>query len=282
MTDRMAAGSGPAATDFMAHGYDLIDEPLNLRDAGRRWLSEAWYSCQRTGMDRGLVLGATPWIATLLGRTHRHVSLVDLSEVMLANARAVTTGVANPGFVRGRWLALPFVRGQYDSVISDNGFSYLSFPDGWTRLCDELAALLRPGGCLLARALSVAEGEHVETVAEVAARFSTVERINFTEVRAALLFSQWRERTFAIDTESALHAYDAHASAFAPLLARCPPGEPNDLVTIEKYRGAGAVYYAPPLEEWLRILRRHFRVQGVHYGPYAMSRFFPLVAAVRV
>jgi SAM-dependent methyltransferase len=280
----MTEGSGPtvAATDFMAHGYDLIEEPLNLRDAGQRWLSEVWSSTGTTGADRGLVLGATPWIATLLGRTHRQVSLVDISELMLANSRAVVTGVTNPQFVRGRWLALPFVGGRYDSVISDNGFSYLPFPDGWIRLCEELAALLRPGGCLLARALSVAGGERVETVREVAARFSTVERINYTEVRAALLLSQWCERTFAIHTESALRAYDEHPSAFAPVLARCPAGEPNDLVTIEKYRGTGAVYYAPPLEEWLRILRRRFRIQGVHYGPYAMSGYFPLVAAVRV
>lgn len=275
-------GEAAASAEFMVRGYDLIQEPLNLWESGRRWFSEVCALDSGEAGRHGLVLGATPWLGALLARTHRHVTLIDGSDTMLENARRALAPSVDATYVRSSWQSLPAADALYDTVLSDNGFSYLPFPDGWVHLCHELASRMRPGGRLAARILSVPIRHRSETVDEIVARFAAQERINYTEVRAALLFSHWRETTFSIDTERVLRTYDDHAAAFETLLDRCAEGEPNDLVTIEKYRGAGAVYYAPPLDEWLGIIRRRFRVDGVHFGPYAMSEYFPLVSAVRI
>jgi hypothetical protein len=276
-----ARGAARGSAEFMAHGYNLIQEPLNLLDAGRRWWADVCARGAREPQHHGLVLGATPWLGALLSRTHACVTFIDGSEAMLANARAELGASVNATYVRSGWHALPNDSGPFDTVFSDNGFSYLPFPAGWVQLCDDLASAMRPGARLFARALSRPEGHRRETATEIVSRFAALERINYTEVRAALLFSHWRDAGFSIDTQSALDTYDAHASAFATLLARSPAGEPNDLVTMEKYRGAGAVYYAPPLDQWLAVLRHRFRVEAVHFGPYAMGDYFPLVSAVR-
>jgi hypothetical protein len=270
------------SAEFMAHGYNLIQEPLNLGATGRRWWADVCAADSREPQQQGMVLGATPWLGALLSRSHACVTFIDGSETMLANARVELGSSVNARYVQGGWHALSTGDAPFDTVFSDNGFSYLPFPEGWTQLCDQLASTMRPGARLFARALSCPNGHRCETVAEIVSRFAALERINYTEVRAALLFSHWRDVVFSIDTQSALDTYDANAAAFATLLARHPAGVPNDLVTMEKYRGAGAVYYAPPLDQWLAVVRRRFRVEAVHFGPYAMSEYFPLVSAVRL
>jgi hypothetical protein len=270
---------GPA--DFMAHGYNLIQEPLNLGDTGRRWWADICASDSPEPQQHGLVLGATPWLGALLSRTHACVTFIDGSDTMLANARAELGASVNARYVQSGWHTLPKGSAPVDTVCSDNGFSYLKFPAGWAQLCDELASGMRPGARLFARALSCPNGHRQETATEIVSRFAGLERINYTEVRAALLFSHWRDAVFSIDTQRALDTYDANAAAFATLLPKGHAGEPNDLQTMEKYRGAGAVYYAPPLDQWLAVVRRRFRVEAVHFGPYAMGEYFPLVSAVR-
>jgi hypothetical protein len=269
------------SAEFMAHGYDLIREPLNLGKTGRRWWADICATGSPEPQQQGLVLGATPWLGALLSRTHACVTFIDGSETMLANARAELGSSVNARYVQSSWHTLSAGGAPFDTVFSDNGFSYLPFPAGWVQLCDALASTMRPGARLFARALSCPNEHRRETAAEIVSRFAALEQINYTEVRAALLFSHWRDVVFSIDTQSALDTYDAHAAAFASLLAKCPAGEPNDLVTMEKYRGAGAVYYAPPLDQWLTVVRRRFRVEAVHFGPYAMSDYFPFVSAVR-
>ncbi len=269
------------SAEFMAHGYNLIQEPLNLLETGRRWWAEVCASASREPQQHGLVLGATPWLGALLSRTHACVTFIDSSDTMLANARAELGSSVNARYVRSAWHTLPKDSAPFETVFSDNGFSYLPFPAGWVQLCDELASSMRPGARLFARALSCPNGHRTETATEIVSRFAALEQINCTEVRAALLFSHWRDAVFSIDTQSALATYDANAAAFATLLPKGHAGEPNDLVTMEKYRGAGAVYYAPPLDQWLAVVRRRFRVEAVHFGPYAMGEYFPLVSAVR-
>jgi SAM-dependent methyltransferase len=282
---RRHARDADARIDFMSAGWHLIGEPLNLHEAGQRWFADV---CGATQPDRdslGIVLGATAWMGSLLRGMHREVALVDMSQAMLAMARAELGAEAAPTgveFVQGHWQHLPAWRAVAGTVLGDNSFSFLEFPDGWTRLADQLADRMHPGARLFIRVLSMPVQHRAATVGEIVEQFVARESINFTEVRAALLFAHWRQSGYRIDTEEVLRTFESHAAAFAPLLDRCPPGQANDLVTVTKYRGSGAVYYAPPLDEILHALRLRFRIKGVHFGPYAMAEYFPLVVAERI
>jgi hypothetical protein len=268
--------------DFMAYGYGLIQEPLNLTQGGRQWFARVREVAGTSGDSHGIVLGATAWMAALLRQTHRRITCVDMSATMLAMAQSELQSVDGVHFVQADWLEMPRWREPADAVIGDNAFSFLPFPLGWVRLCDELADRMSPDATLTTRALCVPCGYRTVTPDEIVERFRAREVVNYTEVRAMLLFSHWHPRTYGIDTESVLQTFEAHAHVFEPLLAQCPPGKPNDLTTLVKYRNSGAIYYAPPLDEWLRVLRQRFRVIRVHFGPYAMSEYFPLVVASRI
>jgi hypothetical protein len=116
-------------------------------------------------------------------------------------------------------------------------------------------------------------------IEELVAGFTRRTSINYTEVRAALLFAHWNPVTYAINTEEVLDSYESNRRLFAPLLKRCADGVDNDLLTVRKYKSSGAVYYAPPLGEVLSLMGSSFRIRSVHYGPYAMSQYFPLIVA---
>jgi len=265
--------------DFMQDGYLQIAEPLNLCADGQRWL-HATYERHRTREDVGLVLGATPWIRSLLRATQRAVVSCDISRPMLDLTAADGTRRRGSYTVQGDWRALPIRPGAIGTAVGDNSFTYLEFPSGWRHLGGELASAMCPGAMLFARVWSVPPDHQPATVSEIVSRFETAVAINYTEVRTALLFSRLDTRTYAIDTESVLGLYERHAETFTTLLARAE-GRANDLVTIRKYRNSGAVYYAPPLENILDVLQQWFRIASVEYGPYAMTEYFPLIVASR-
>jgi len=269
----------------MAQGYARIGEPLNLCTEGRRWLSEVCLAeCDSAHSEHALVLGATPWLGRFLGERHQRVTLVDRSEAMLRMARAElvsNAASAQIDFVEAAWLELPALVGAADTVVGDNSMSFLPFPSAWTQLCDLLAQRMTRNGRLVTRICSPPTRHCSEPVAQIVAEFLARESINFTELRARLLFADWSPDTYEIDTEQVLRSFENNQTLFEPLLRRFPLTPDNDLLTIEKYRGAGARYTAPPLGEALEVFRTRFKVMSVHFGPYAMSDYFPLVVAVR-
>ena len=70
-----------------------------------------------------------------------------------------------------------------------------------------------------------------------------------------------------------------HGQKFDALLCACQVPEENDLVTMDKYRESGAVYYAPPLPSAVDVLRERFHVHAVHFGSYGMHEYFPVIVA---
>src|SRR6185503_19651016 len=192
-----------------------------------------------------LLLGGTPWLAELLRREYAPSFVVDQSAAMLSLAArrpweqdAMHAGDDAQIFLKANWLALPDLGQPVDIVIGDNSFSFLTFPGEWAQLRDELARRMRAGAKLVIRVCSVPHGHRAEAANEVAERFlASTAPVNFTEVRAALLFAQWNPRTYAIKTEEALQAFRSGLNAFVPLIGRRVGA--NDLETICKYEGTG-------------------------------------------
>ena len=270
--------------DFMARGYDLIGEPLNLH-AGQAWFGRVFGQTGGVTDGCGLVLGATAWMARLLHQTKARVVLADMSARMLRMAASELAETSKPGssfeFVHIDWRGLPRTVGEFAAVVGDNSLSFLGYPDEWDAMLDLLAERMCVGGRLVTRMLAVPRVHKRQTVEDIVAQFIAADSVNYTQVRAALLFAHLDPQTFAIPVEDVLVDYEANKSAFDALLARFGAPPDNDLVTVSKYRGSGAVYYAPPLDNILQLFHRRFRVDSVHFGPYQMAEYFPLVVAER-
>lgn len=273
-------------TDYMANGFELIGEPLNLLERGREWFAQAGRIENNGAESAGLVLGATVWLARLLSRTQRKVILVDSSGVMLDRAKAdiVRLATNDPSgdfvFHQGNWLNLPELAGSLAIVAGDNSFSFLSYPDGWLALCDALADRMHPKGRLLTRVLSLPPTYQTASVEDIICRSLANDSINYTQIRAELLFAHWNSDTYGIETQLALETFEANLDRFEAIFRKYPVVA-NDLLTIRKYRDASAIYYAPPLDKVLEVFRTRFTVTDVHFGPYRLSQYFPLIDAVR-
>jgi hypothetical protein len=272
--------------DFMRRAYELNGEPLRLLDGGQRWFERVLSSESDTQRrSSALALGATPWLAQLLSRTFLRTTVVDASPAML-NLCAGSVGAHKPRpaapveFLRCNWLALPPAVGGLDVIAGDNAFSFLRFPDDWEQLLDILADRMTPNGVLFSRLLSVpAIHRRLSPAAIVEDALARHTLVNFTAVRVALLFAHWDSTDFTIRPEDALATFDAHRAEFAPLLCDVMDMAENDLLSIEKYRGTAATYFVPPIAEAIALFERHFHVRAVHFGPYDMSQYFPLIVA---
>ena len=80
---------------------------------------------------------------------------------------------------------------------------------------------------------------------------------NFTAVRVALLFAHWDSADYTIRPEDALNTFEKHRAEFDPLLCDVANVHENDLLSIVKYRGAGATYFVPLLADAIAAFRRH-------------------------
>ena len=277
---------GPETMDFMAHGYTLIDEPLNLRDGGQRWFKKVYETSCDANAGAGLVLGATAWMGSLLSNNQPLVFMIDVSSMMLQMAeadlkKATPAQAAKVRCIQANWQQLPALPAPIGIAVGDNSFSFLPYPEGWAQMCDELADRMAPQGLLITRFLSLPQDHERASADQIVKAFTLRPTINYTELRATLLFGHCDERTYAIDTESVLAEFDANRNLFDGLLRRFNAPLQNDLLTIDKYRSAGAVYYAPPLASVLSLMAKRFRIIAAHFGPYAMSEYFPLIVAAR-
>lgn len=271
----------------MFRDYLAIREPLNLEEGGRAWFRDVFDWRRPADASAALVLGATPWmIEMLLHRQCRQVVAVDMSASMVQLAQGIvgkTSGndLSKVQFHQSNWLDLSPVTSGIDVVLGDNSLSFLGYPKQWSLVCDHLADRMNPNGTLITRCLSMPKRHKPLSMQEIVDTFISRSSINYTEVRATLLFSRCNRGTYAIDTEQVLEYFESRRADLEPLFSRFPITEDDDLLTVSKYRSSRAVYYAPPLEHVLDVIGKRFRVTDVHFGPYSMAEYFPLIVASR-
>lgn len=275
------------AMDFMRRSYELIDEPLNLSSKGQQWFTRILAEHYHTAASaNGLVLGATPWLSVLMCGAVAKTVVADASAVMLemcessVNARWGGRPRQNVSYLHSDWLSMPHAIRDLRLVVGDNSFSFLRYPTDWTCLRDALADRMADGAMLLCRVCSVPAGHRPLSSRDIIERAIHVPApLNLTAIRAALLFAHWNPDTYAIRPEAALSTFERDRLQFEQILRGTPNPSENDLVSIEKYRGTDAAYYAPPLAEVIALFERRFHVRAVYFGPYEMSQYFPLIAA---
>lgn len=271
--------------DFISNRYAQVGEPLGLRAGGRAWFAQIFERQSLPARSLALVLGATPWIGRMLRRALDHTTLVDINPEMLDTARAEISssddGAAGTvELIEANWLALPALRAPVAIAVGDNSFSFVRHSEGWRQLCDALADRMHPGATLMARFLTLPLGR-LTTVAEIIEQSLGATDINYTAIRTAMLFAGASDDTFELHPARAVAMFDAHRADLAALCERCPSTPDNDLFAIERWRGSRAVFYAPPLAHVLDALGSRFRVRDIHFGPYDMAEYFPLIVATR-
>jgi SAM-dependent methyltransferase len=271
--------------DFISNRYAQVGEPLNLRGSARAWFAEIFQRQSLPARSLALVLGATPWIARMLRGALDHTTLVDINPKMLDTARAEISssddGAAGTvELIEANWLALPVLRAPIAIAVGDNSFSFVRHAEEWRQLCDALADRMHPGATLLARFLTLPLGRPT-TVAEIIEQSLGATDVNYTAIRTAMLFAGASDDTFELYPARAVEMFDAHRADLAALFERCPCTPDNDFFAIERWRESSAVFYAPPLAHVLDALGDRFRVRDVHFGPFDMAEYFPVIVATR-
>ena len=271
--------------DFVSMKYAQVGEPLSLRAGARAWFQEIFERQSLPARSLALVLGATPWMGRMLGHALDHTSLVDINPNMLATARAeLSSSNDHPAgtveLIEANWLALPPLRAPVAIAVGDNSFSFVRHPEGWRQLCDALADRMHPGATLMARFLTLPL-RRLTTVSEIIEQSLGAKHINYTAIRTAMLFAGASDDSFELYPAHTVAMFDAHRTAFTALFERCPVTPDNDLFQIERWRGSRAVLYAPPLAHILDTLGDRFHVHDIHFGPFDMAEYFPLIVATR-
>jgi len=271
--------------DFVSSRYAQTGEPLSLRARARAWFADIFERQSLPARSLGLVLGGTPWIGRMLRRALDHTALVDINPKMLDTARADFSshddGAAGTlELIEANWLALPALRAPIAIAVGDNSFSFVRYPGEWRHLCDALADRMHPGATLMARFLALPLGR-LTTVAEIIEQSLGATDINYTAIQTAMLFAEASLDSFQLHPARAVKMFDAHRADLGVLLKRCPCRPDNDMLNIERWRGSRAVFYAPPLAHILDALGERFRVSDIHFGPFDMAEYFPLIVATR-
>lgn len=295
--------------NYLSIGYDLIAEPLNLKQSGQQWFNEVFRQHAPCACGNALLLGAVVWMADRLLAGHEKCFVVDachqaLDRFQTAGQFNLNThdpydkhggdgkrqnrhkhhkthrGNSELRLVHANWTRLPDNIDNLTLITGDNAFIYLRFPDQWRGVLKDFHSRMAEGGVLLLRTFSVPDSHEIQTMEQIAESLRAAEAVNFTALRTKILFNFWNSETYAIDTEQVHAVYENKRHLFRRILNHCGViREPNDLDTIIKYRDCGIVYYAPPLGKILEMVGNCFDISCVSFGPYAMSRYFPLIVA---
>jgi hypothetical protein len=273
----------PGAKDYMSIGYELNQEPLLLSARGQSWFESIYNFYSNETSNSALVLGGVAWMASILAKSCKEINVIDHSSTMLENVwlNASETARSKLILTHSEWQDLSFPRQKLDVVLGDNSFTYMKFPLCWQQLSNIVADNMNQNGLLFLRSFSVPEDHVKQSVEEIVGHYRNQESINFTEVRTRLLFSQWDSVSYDIFPEQVLDYFIRNQDVFKCLMDGLPPGANNDLETMSKYRNSNLVYAAPPLLEKIKVLKERFDILGIHFGPYQMNEYFPLVVARR-
>lgn len=152
MADALSTGAVRRIYDAAAHRYDLQHALITLRSdqRGRRMVVELGVAAGDQVLDAGGGTGLTGMLAARKAGAQGAVTVFDLSEPMLdeARAKAAREGLAaRMAFTVGDMLALPYRDASFDAVLSTYSLCPLYDP---ARGALELYRVLKPGRLLAA------------------------------------------------------------------------------------------------------------------------------------
>ncbi|MDE2376529.1 MAG: class I SAM-dependent methyltransferase [Bradyrhizobium sp.] len=211
---------------------------------------------------RILLLGTT---AGLL-QTGRNLTAIDRSAELAQNARQS----AHVAAVAGDWAAMPFSKASFSACIGDGSFISLDYPHRLTRVLDEIARCLTPGGTLACRVFL--RPDVPETVGELLTA-AKAHRLSFQhfKFKFAMAVAPDLGSHTTIPIAALPGRFDAEFPDRGSLAARTG-WDRAEIDTIDIYRASRSKYSFPTRTQFLDalpaklILRKIRPVEGHPFG----------------
>ena len=278
MSDAAPDPGAAAHWRTFAGGWNLLGSPLRpcAEDvcAFREMLTAETDLFRTAERKRVWLLGITPEIAAARW-------LQDLDLLAVEHARAMIEAVW-PGDTDRRqaicanWLHAPFADESFDLVIGDGCLTVVDFPDGLSRLLASVRRCLRPDGSLILRLFcrpDVAETPDAVITALHSGGIGSFHAFKWRlamalqgmadapDVAVGAVWQAWRE-----------------ARIDARELAEARGWLPEQVGTIEFYRGSAARYNFMRFDDTIRHLRRAgFDLVATRIGSYELAERCPHV-----
>jgi SAM-dependent methyltransferase len=205
-----------------------VDEDLHfVREAALRWEARA------ARAPNVVILGVTPELWKLPWPDGAKVRAVDRAVEMIEHVWPGPAGDAE----QGDWLDLPFADESVDIVVCDGGWHLLD-GSGQVRLATELARVVAPHGCFVARLFTPPDVP--ETPAEVVADLwdGAIPSLNHLKLRLGMALADENRRTYLPDVWRFVNDLDPDWSSLAGKLG----WDVEHLAAIDAYRNADASY----------------------------------------
>lgn len=226
----MAAESRPRHWDSYAARWQLIGPPLRPAATDIEYLATSVRRfCPQP--ESALLLGVTPEIAEMAWPPGCQLVAADRSEGMV---RAVWPGdTPRRRAVVADWFGFDVPEAPFDVVVGDGIFTLLDFPQGYARLGQALAALVKPGGLLSLRLFCRTEPS--ETLERVISDVNARAIGNFNVFKWRLAMALQGNATRGVRLADVYRAFVEHTGGVAALASRA--GWPEAIIgSIEGYR----------------------------------------------
>lgn len=219
------------------------------------------------GAPRVLLLGVTPELARMAWPAGTELVAVDCSLPMV---RDVWPGFPRPGqgAVCADWLRLPLARASRDLVVGDGPFGMLRYPDGHRQLVASVRGVVTEHGLFLTRVFvrpDVAEDPSAVLHDLTAGRIG-----NFQVFKFRLAMALHRSTADGVRVADVWEFWRRHGPRPADLAGRLG-WPPEQIATIEAYRGQEAIYYFPTLAEIASVLGEAFAEVRSWFPPYELG-----------
>jgi len=273
--DATTAGQWPQ----VARNWRMIGSPLRPVDEDVALFARAlgeWTAAYAGAAPRGLILGVTPELYHLPWPDRARVRAVDRTPEMITH---IWPGQAAQ-VLRADWQELPLPVGSVDIALCDGGLHLLDFPQGQTRLCRRLAAVMAPGALLALRLFVPPEERESENAVLEALFAGRIRDLNCLKLRLGMALQ--RSPTEGVALQAVWHALREAAGDW-PALARRLDWPLAQLEVIDAYRDSPARYHFVTLGEASALFAANgFERLWIAGGSYAMAEQCPTVTFRRV
>lgn len=269
----MSVATLPSHWEHHARNWRHVGLPLRPAEADVR-IMESLLAERLDEAARVLLLGVTPELARMHWPRRTHLLAVDRSAGMIRHVWQGSLPDIDAQVIQGDWNALPLSSACRDVVIGDGFYTPLSYPDAYRRLGRELARVLRPAGYYLIRAFVRPEqAESLDCIESdlLAQRIGTIHALKW---RLAMRLHDNLEAGVPLD--AVWRAWDAlrRRPVFAACLRRWSPEE---VATLEAYRGANGRYTFPTLAELRAALAPDFDEIDCRIPDYELGERCPIL-----
>ena len=258
-----------------ARNWSYFGPPLRPHPDDVRIFEQAILGCERaTGSAlRAVLLGVTRELAGCRWPQGTRLVAVDRSPAMI---HALWPGPGTPADARvicGDWRAMPLGDHDADVVVGDGCYAIFPFPDGFFDLSREVRRVLRPGGLFVIRVYL--RPDRAETVGDIArdleeGRIGNVHAMKWR--LAAALHGSTEEGGRLADIWEAWRGLRPLAERLGPR----PGWLPEQLATVEAYRGVDTRYWFPTMQDFRSVASRDFDERLCATGRYELAERCPI------